>query len=153
MIDLKPATSYHTVFDTTRVKNFNRNVSYQIPIETGTGHYKTARARFTDESGWEYFHLDYDKWLLIPDGVEIFEGGYYIASEELLDRFLSQNPDYLQYRTNFVCDFSSLKEVIDSQSFWWEDRYQDMLDNETLPECIKIAEFEGRYLLFTDCDI
>lgn len=57
MTNQKLATSYHTVFDTTIVQNFNPNVSYRIPIEPGTGHYKTAPARFTQESGWEYFHV------------------------------------------------------------------------------------------------
>lgn len=158
MTNQKLATCYHTVFDTTRVQNFNPNVSYRILIETGTGHYKTAPARFTQESGWEYFHSDYDKWLPIPDEIEIFQSGNYEPYEELLDRFISQNPDYLQYRTNFVCDFSSLEDIIQYQPLWWEDRYQNMSNSEIIHEWnernyTRVAEFEGRYLLFGNCDL
>lgn len=72
MTDLKPATSYDTRFDLTRVVNFDVNATYIIPLESGTGHYTTALARFTKDSGWEYYHPSYDRWLPIPDRVEIF---------------------------------------------------------------------------------
>ena len=64
------ATSYFFLTDTSRVPNYISGGTYRIPLETGTGHYKTALARF-GESGWEYLHLDYDRWLPVPDGVEI----------------------------------------------------------------------------------
>lgn len=155
-----PNLTYHTAFDTTRVQNFNRNASYRIPLQTGTGHYKTALARFTDEDGWEYLHSDYDKWFRISDEVEIFEGGCYEPYEELLDRFLYQNPEYLQYRTNFVCDFASLEDVISYQPDWWEQRYEDlgMSSQDIIHEWCernytRVAEFEGRYLVFGNCDL
>lgn len=64
------ATSYFCLKDLSRVSDFDPAKTYRISIETGTGHFKTALARFGEE-GWEYLHLDYDKWLPVPDGVEI----------------------------------------------------------------------------------
>ena len=86
-----PNLTYHTAFDTTRVPNFNRNKSYRIPLQTGTGHYKTALARFTDQSGWEYLHLDYDKWFTIPDEVEIFESSFYELIQDCVDESIKPN--------------------------------------------------------------
>ena len=66
------ATSYQSLMDTSRVPGYTPSATYRIPLETGTGHFKTALARF-GEFGWEYLHLDYDKWLPVPDGVEILK--------------------------------------------------------------------------------
>ena len=66
-----PATSYFFLMDVTRVPDYTPSATYRIPLETGTGHFKTALTRF-GEFGWEYLHLDYDRWLPVPDGVEIF---------------------------------------------------------------------------------
>ena len=66
-----PATSYFFVKDKNRVKDFDPNKTYRVPFETPTGHFKTALARFS-EDGWEYLHLDYNKWLPLSDGEEIF---------------------------------------------------------------------------------
>ena len=65
-----PATSYFTVKDKTRVKDYDPAKTYRVPIATGTGHFKSALTRF-GEDGWEYLNLDYDKWLPVSDGVEI----------------------------------------------------------------------------------
>lgn len=67
------ATSYTSQKDISRVSSFNSVKMYRIPIETGTGHFKTALTRFSEEDGWEYLHLDYDRWLPVPDNVEIFD--------------------------------------------------------------------------------
>lgn len=66
------ATSYLFVKDQSRVLNFDPDKTYRVPLETGTGHFKTALARFTTD-GWEYLHLNYDRWLPLPDGVEILD--------------------------------------------------------------------------------
>ena len=67
------ATSFLSLQDLSRVSGFDPDKTYRIPIETGTGHFKTALARFSEEDGWEYLHLDYDRWLPVPDGVEILD--------------------------------------------------------------------------------
>jgi hypothetical protein len=75
--------------------------------------------------------------------------------KELLDRFITENEDYSEYRDNFVCDFASLKDVVDYYSDWWEQKYEDlgMTYEDILHEWreknnIRCALFEGRYLLF-----
>ena len=75
--------------------------------------------------------------------------------KELLDRFISENPDYSEYRENFVCDFASLEDVIAYQPDWWEDRYDDlgMTSEDIIHEWEErnytlVAPFEGRYLVF-----
>ena len=67
------ATSYFHKKDLSRVLNFDPAKTYRVPIETGTGHFKTALARFSEDDGWEYLHLDYDRWLPVPDDVEILD--------------------------------------------------------------------------------
>ena len=78
--------------------------------------------------------------------------------QELLDRFISENPDYQGYRANFVCDFKSLEDIIQYQPLWWEDRYADMTNEEIIHEWsernyTRVVEFEGRYLVFGNCDL
>ena len=65
-----PATSYFFAKDLSRVKDYDPAKTYRVPFVTPTGHFKTALTRFS-EDGWEYLHLDYDKWLPVPDNVEI----------------------------------------------------------------------------------
>ena len=65
------AISYLCQKDLSRVKDFDPSKTYRAPFETGTGHFKSALTRFS-EDGWEYLHLDYDKWLPVPDNVEIW---------------------------------------------------------------------------------
>ena len=65
------ATSYLCQKDLSRVKDYDPAKTYRAPFETGTGYFKPALARF-GEDGWEYLHMDYDRWLPIPDEVEIW---------------------------------------------------------------------------------
>ena len=66
-----PATSYFFVKDLSRVRDYDPGKTYRVPVETGTGYFKSVLARFGGE-GWEYLNLDYDRWLPVSDGVEIF---------------------------------------------------------------------------------
>ena len=87
-----PATTYLKQKDTNRVSNYDTEKTYRIPIETGTGHFTTALARF-GEDGWEYLHLDYDKWFPVPDDVEILEWDYpskRIQALQELDTYVSR---------------------------------------------------------------
>lgn len=66
-----PATTFNRVNDLTRVKNYKPENTYESQFPTGTGWYINRIVRFND--GWEYLHLDYGRWLPVPDDVEIYD--------------------------------------------------------------------------------
>ena len=58
----------------------------------------------------------------------------------------------------FVGTFTTYQEVVNYFPDWWEDRYSDMSNEEIIHEWsernyTRVAEFEGRYLVFGNCDL